>query len=233
MSETGDAGRGRLLYVEDDASIAAMTVEVLSETYDVDHASTGEEALRHALNGRFDVMVVDRRLPGMDGVEFIRAIRTARITTPILMLTAKTGTQDEAEALDTGADDFLAKPFSYVVLLARLRALLRRGSAERPAVLTAGDLSLDPAAHQVLRGPEPVDLTPRQFALLELLLRRKGQVLSKREILEHVWDFSFEGDPNIVEVYVGQLRRRIDQPFGRSALQTVRGAGYRLDPDGG
>jgi two-component system, OmpR family, response regulator len=149
------------------------------------------------------------------------------------MLTAKDGEQDEARALDTGADDFLAKPFSYVVLRARLRALLRRGGHERPSVLTAGDLVLDPAAHRVWRADTLVELTPRQFALLEFMMRRAGEVLSKTEILEHVWDFAFEGDPNIVEVYVRQLRQRIDLPFDRASLQTVRLVGYRLDPDGG
>jgi DNA-binding response OmpR family regulator len=149
------------------------------------------------------------------------------------MLTARDGEQEEARALDTGADDFLAKPFSYVVLVARLRALLRRGTTERPAVLRAGDLSLDPATHQVRRGDQLVELTRRQFSLLELFLRRPGEVLSKTEVLAHVWDFAYDGDPNIVEVYVGQLRRRVDEPFGRAALQTVRGAGYRLDPAGG
>ena len=149
------------------------------------------------------------------------------------MLTARSGESDEAQALDSGADDFLSKPFSYVVLLARLRALLRRGGAQRPAVLVAGDLTLDPATHRVARGDVEVPLSPRQFSLLEYFLRHAGEVLPKSRLLEHVWDFSFEGDPNIVEVYVHQLRLRVDEPFGRSALQTVRGAGYRLDPDGG
>jgi two-component system OmpR family response regulator len=149
------------------------------------------------------------------------------------MLTARSGPAEEARALDAGADDFLAKPFSFVVLMARIRALLRRGGADRPPVLSAGDLGLDPAEHRVWRGDQPIDLTPRQFSLLEFLMRRAGEVLPKATILEHVWDFSFDGDPNIVEVYVGQLRKRIDEPFGRSALQTVRLVGYRLDPEGG
>ena len=163
----------------------------------------------------------------------ITTLRDEGNWTPILMLTAKTGEYDEAEALDTGADDFLSKPFSFVVLVARLRALLRRGSAERPATLAAGDLRLDPSAHRVTRGDSEVELTPRQFSLLEFFLRRPGEVHSKQVILEHVWDFAYDGDPNIVEVYVGQLRRRIDAPFGRAGLQTVRGVGYRLDPGGG
>jgi two-component system, OmpR family, response regulator len=160
-------------------------------------------------------------------------LRQAGDWTPILMLTAKNGELDEAEALDTGADDFLSKPFSYVVLLARLRALLRRGRGERPAVLTAGDLKLDPAAHRVWRGDVQIALSPRQFSLLEFLLRRAGDVVSKLEILDHVWDFAFDGDPNIVEVYIGQLRRKIDVPFGRAAIETLRLVGYRLDADGG
>ncbi len=149
------------------------------------------------------------------------------------MLTARAGAEQEARALDAGADDFLAKPFSFVVLLARLRALLRRGRHERPTLLQAGDLGLDPATHRVWRGDTAIELTPRQFSLLEFLLRRAGEVVSKTTIIEHVWDFAYEGDPNIVEVYVGQLRQRIDRPFGRTSLQTVRLVGYRLDPDGG
>lgn len=172
-------------------------------------------------------------LPGKNGFQVCAELREAGNWTPILMLTAKDGELDEAEALDTGADDYLSKPFSYVVLVARIRALLRRGSRERPATLSVGDLRLDPAAHRVWRGETEVSLTPRQFALLEFLMRRPGEVLSKGTILDHVWDFAFDGDPNIVEVYVRHLRRKIDEPFGRSAIQTVRLVGYRLDPDGG
>jgi DNA-binding response OmpR family regulator len=149
------------------------------------------------------------------------------------MLTAKDGEFDEAEALDTGADDYVTKPFSFVVLVARLRALIRRGAGERPAVLETGDLRFDPGARQVWRGDVQVDLTTREAALLEFLLRRKGVVVSKREILDHVWDYAFEGDPNIVEVYIGHLRNKLDRPFGRATLETVRGAGYRLAEDGG
>jgi two-component system OmpR family response regulator len=153
--------------------------------------------------------------------------------TPILMLSAKAGEFDEAEALDTGADDFLAKPFSYVVLVAHLRALLRRGARPRPSILTAGDLVLDPGAHACRRGDTDVSLSRREFALLEFLMRRAGQVVSKTEILDHVWDFDFDGDDNIIEVYVRYLRRKIDLPFGRRAVETIGGAGYRLAPDGG
>ena len=148
------------------------------------------------------------------------------------MLTARSGAGDEVHALDTGADDFLAKPFSFAVLSARLRALVRRGRPERPSVLRVGDLALDPALHTVHRGDTPIELTPRQFSLLEFLMHRAGEVVSKTEILEHVWDFAYEGSPNIVEVYISQLRRRIDDPFGRASLQTVRLVGYRLAADG-
>lgn len=172
-------------------------------------------------------------LPGLSGDLLCARLRAAGNWTPILMLTAKTAKNEEARALDTGADDFLSKPFSYVVLVARLRALMRRGGAERPAVLVAGDLRLDPTTHEVHRGDVRVNLTPRQFSLLEFLLRRAGEVVPKSVILEHVWDFAFEGDPNIVEVYVRQLRLRIDEPFGRNSIQTLRLVGYRLAADGG
>ena len=186
-----------------------------------------------ATENAYDAMVLDIMLPGTNGYDLCAELRRSGNWTPILMLTAKDGEHDEARALDTGADDFLAKPFSYVVLRARLRALLRRGGHERPSMLTTGDLVLDPATHRVWRADTVVELTPRQFALLEFLMRRAGEVLSKSEILEHVWDFAFQGDPNIVEVYVRQLRQRIDHPFGRASLQTVRLVGYRVDPDGG
>ncbi|HEX6953970.1 MAG TPA: response regulator transcription factor, partial [Agromyces sp.] len=153
--------------------------------------------------------------------------------TPVLMLTAKDGDWDQVEALDTGADDYLTKPFSFAVLVARVRALIRRGAAPRPAVLSAGDLELDPATRAVRRGDAAVDLTAREFAVLEFLMRRVGEVVSKREILEGVWDFDFDGDPNIVEVYVRHLRNKVDRPFGREGIQTLRGAGYRLAVDGG
>jgi DNA-binding response OmpR family regulator len=172
-------------------------------------------------------------LPGMNGFRVCSALREAGHWTPILMLTAKDGELDEAEALDTGADDFLTKPFSFVVLTARLRALLRRGAPARPAVLTAGDLRLDPASHLAWRSDDELNLTAREFALLEFLMRKVGQVTSKTEILEHVWDPAYDGDSNIVEVYVGYLRRKVDVPYGRRAIQTVRGVGYRLAPDGG
>jgi DNA-binding response OmpR family regulator len=196
-------------------------------------ASNGVDGLWLARERPPDAIVLDIMLPGLNGYVICRTLRAEQIWTPILMLTAKDGEWDQVEALDTGADDYLTKPFSHAVLVARLRALLRRGTAERPAILAAGDLSLDPAARRAWRGRTELDLTTRETALLEFLLRRRGEVLSKHEILTHVWDFDFDGDPNIVEVYIGHLRRKVDRPFGRTAIRTLRGAGYRLEADGG
>ncbi|MBA2767796.1 MAG: response regulator transcription factor [Sporichthyaceae bacterium] len=224
----------RVLVVDDDRGLVRAVKRGLeSEGFAVDVAFDGEEGLWHAREHAYDAVVLDVMLPGMSGLELCASLRESGNWAPILMLTARGGERDEAHALDTGADDFLSKPFSYVVLVARLRALLRRGRMERPATLLVGDLLLDPATHRVARGDTELKLTPRQFSLLEFFMRRPGEVLSKQVILEHVWDFAYEGDPNIVEVYVGQLRRRIDDPFGRASLQTVRLVGYRLDPDGG
>ena len=222
----------RILVVEDDANIAAAIERgLVAEGFDVDIASDGTDGLARAANNSYDVCILDIMLPGIDGNELCARMREEGNWTPVLMLTAKDGAVDEAHALDTGADDFLSKPFSFVVLLARLRALLRRGGNERPGVVHAGELRLDPTSHQVWRAGTLIPLTPRQFSLLAFLMRRSGEALSKPEILEHVWDSSFEGDPNIVEVYVRQLRQRIDEPFGRKSLQTVRGVGYRLAGD--
>ncbi|MEP6667011.1 MAG: response regulator transcription factor [Nocardioidaceae bacterium] len=224
----------RILVVEDDEHVARAVKRGLeAEGFAVDVAFDGTDGRWLATENAYDAMVLDIMLPGTNGYDLCAELRRSGNWTPILMLTAKDGEHDEARALDTGADDFLAKPFSYVVLRARLRALLRRGGHERPSMLTTGDLVLDPATHRVWRADTVVELTPRQFALLEFLMRRAGEVLSKSEILEHVWDFAFQGDPNIVEVYVRQLRQRIDHPFGRASLQTVRLVGYRVDPDGG
>ena len=224
----------RILVVEDDLHVAGAVKRGLEgEGYAVDVALDGTDGLWLATENPYDALVLDRMLPGLSGDELCTTLRDRGDWTPILMLTARSGADEEARALDAGADDFLSKPFSYVVLVARLRALLRRGRPERPALLSAGDLQLDPSRHQVWRGDVPIELTPRQFSLLEFLMSRKGDVVSKAVILEHVWDFAFEGDPNIVEVYVGQLRRRIDEPFGRSSLKTIRLVGYRLDVDGG
>jgi len=224
----------RILIVEDDEGIREMLRYTLAGAgYAVQEARDGATGLRMAQNGRPDLVLLDLMLPGLSGLEVCRALRRTAVRTPIIMLTAKDGELDEAEALDTGADDFLSKPFSYIVLVARIRALLRRGGRERPAVLEVGDLRLDPAAHRTWRGADEVVLTPRQFSLLEYLMRKAGEVVSKAEILEHVWDYTFEGDPNIVEVYIRHLRKRIDEPFDRNAIQTVRLVGYRLADDGG
>ncbi len=221
----------RILVVEDDALVArALKRGLAAEGYAVDVAPDGLEGQWLAQENGYDAVVLDIMLPGLAGDELCVKLREAGNWVPILMLTARSGPEEEARALDAGADDFLAKPFSYVVLVARLRALLRRGRQERPSVLVVGDLRLDPASHEVWRGEVEVRLTPRQFSLLEFLMRRQGEVVSKAVILEHVWDFAYEGDPNIVEVYIRQLRQRLDEPFGRHSLQTVRLVGYRLDP---
>ncbi|MFI7029912.1 response regulator transcription factor [Microbispora rosea] len=223
----------RVLVVEDERRMAAALRRGLqAEGFAVDLAHDGNEGLHLARVGDYDVVVLDIMLPGLSGYNVCKQLRAEENWVPILMLSAKDGEYDMADGLDLGADDYLTKPFSYVVLVARLRALLRRGGGRRPSVLRAGDLSLDPAARAVARGEAPVELTPREFALLEYLMRRPGEVVSKPEILEHVWD-TYDTDPNVVEVYVGYLRRKIDTPFGRAALQTVRGAGYRLASDGG
>ncbi len=224
----------RVLVVEDEKRLAAGLRKGLeAEGFAVDVALDGTDGLWMATEHPYDVIVLDIMLPGMSGYKVCAALRDADNWTPILMLTAKDGELDEAEALDTGADDFLTKPFSYVVLVARLRALLRRGGRERPAILEAGDLRLDPAARKVWRAELEIDLTSRELSLMEFFLRRRGEVVSKREILDHVWDYDFEGDPNIVEVYVRHLRNKLDRPFDRESIQTIRGAGYRLAADGG
>jgi two-component system, OmpR family, response regulator len=220
----------RILVVEDDLHGARAVKRGLeAEGFAVDVALNGEDGRWLATENPYDAMVLDLMVPGINGDVLCAELRAAGNWTPILMLTAHDSIDNEARALDNGADDFLAKPFSYVVLVARLRALLRRGRQKRPTVLEVGDLKLDPATHRVWRADQEVSLTGRQFSLLEFMMRRAGDVLSKAEILEHVWDFNFEGDPNIVEVYVRQLRKRIDEPFGVQSLQTVRLAGYRLD----
>ena len=224
----------RILVVEDEQRMAAgLRAGLEAEGFAVDVASNGVDGLWLARERPPDAIVLDIMLPGLNGYVICRTLRAEQVWTPILMLTAKDGEWDQVEALDTGADDYLTKPFSHAVLVARLRALLRRGTAERPAILAAGDLSLDPAARRAWRGRTELDLTTREMALLEFLLRRRGEVLSKHEILTHVWDFDFDGDPNIVEVYIGHLRRKVDRPFGRTAIRTLRGAGYRLEADGG
>jgi DNA-binding response OmpR family regulator len=224
----------RLLIVEDEVRLAsALQRGLTAEGFTVDVAHTGPDGLHAASETSYDAVLLDIMLPGLSGYRIIEQLRAAENWVPILMLTAKDGEYDEADALDLGADDYLTKPFSFVVLLARLRALLRRGVTPRPASLSAGDLVLDPSAHTVTRDGRPIDLTPREFSLLEFLLRRKGEAVSKADILHHVWDAHYDGDANVVEVYAGYLRRKIDSPFGRHSVQTVRGAGYRLAADGG
>ncbi|MFD0576037.1 response regulator transcription factor [Dactylosporangium darangshiense] len=224
----------RVLLVEDEEVLAKTIRQALhADGFAVDLAFCGTEGLWAARQTRYDVVVLDIMLPGLNGYEVCRQLRASGVWTPVLMLTAKDGEFDEADAFDLGADDYLTKPFSFVVLVARLRALIRRGAPERPAVLTAGDLSLDPARQAVARGGEPIPLTPREFSVLHFLIRHRGDVVSRTQILEGVWDAFYDGDSNVVEVYIGYLRRKIDQPFGRKAITTVRGAGYRLAADGG
>jgi two-component system, OmpR family, response regulator len=219
----------KLLLVEDDAKIAAALRRGLTaEGFTVEVAPDGIEGLWRAREGSYDVIVLDVMLPGRNGYRVCADLRRAGDTTPVLMLTAKDGDLDEAEGLDTGADDYLRKPFSFPVLVARLHALLRRAAFGHPPPLTVGDLALDLRARRVHRGSEEVPLTAREFDLLAYLVRRADTVVSKQRILAGVWDDEFEGDPNVVEVYVARLRRKLDEPFGRSTIETVRGAGYRV-----
>ena len=234
----GNAGRRghtdgvRVLVVEDEAALAeAIGRGLRAEGFEVELTHDGPDGLWRARERPYAAIVLDILLPGMNGFAVCRTLRSEGVWTPILVLTAKDGEWDEAEALDTGADDFLSKPFSFVVLVARLRALVRRGGAPRPALLSAGDLVLDPATHTCSRGGAPVDLTPRELALLAELLGRPGEVVPKAELLRRVWGDDFAGDANVVEVYVGYLRRKLDTPFGRRSLQTVRGVGYRVVAD--
>ncbi|WP_248959908.1 response regulator transcription factor [Sphaerisporangium perillae] len=220
----------RVLLVEDERRLATLVKSGLSgEGFAVDLAHDGTEGLWMATENAYDAIVLDVMLPRLNGYAVCRRLRDAGNWTPIMMLTAKDGEYDEAEALDTGADDFLSKPFSYVVLLARLRALVRRGGRERPVALTVGDLVIDPAGMRCSRAGVDIALTPKEFAVLHSLARRPGEVVSKAELLRQAWDFAYDGDPSIVEVYISALRRKVDAPFGRSSLVTVRGAGYRLD----
>jgi two-component system, OmpR family, response regulator len=199
-----------------------------AEGFVVVAVDTGVEGLQQAIENSFDVVVLDIMLPGYSGYEVLRRMRAQNVWTPVLMLTAKDGEYDETDAFDLGADDYLTKPFSFRVLLARLRSLVRRGAPERPVVLTAGSLSLDPARHTVQRGSTAIALTPREYGVLEFLMRNKDTVVTKAEILRNVWDAHHEGPDNVVEVYVGYLRRKIDVPFGTNTIETVRGVGYRL-----
>jgi len=224
----------RVLLVEDEPHLAEMVrVGLVSEGFVVEVSADGAEGLWRGTAGEFDVIVLDIMLPKLNGYDVLRTLRKRDVWTPVLMLTAKDGEYDQADAFDLGADDYLTKPFSFIVLVARLRALQRRGAPERPTVLTAGDLSLDPARRRAARGDTVLTLTPREYGVLEFLLRNKGTVVSKAQILAAVWDAHYDGDDNIVEVYIGYLRRKIDTPFGRQGIDTVRGMGYRLLADGG
>jgi DNA-binding response OmpR family regulator len=223
-----DPGTVRLLVVEDERRLAAALKWGLeSHGFTVDVVHSGPEALWAAEENAYAAIILDVMLPGLNGYRVCESLRRGGDATPIMMLTAKDGEYDQAEGLDTGADDYLTKPFSYVVLVARLRALLRRSGAVR-VELEVGDLVIDPAARTCRRGERAIDLTAREFAILECLARRRDVVVTKREILEQVWDAHYDGDVNVVEVHVSALRRKIDQPFGRNTLQTVRGMGYRL-----
>jgi DNA-binding response OmpR family regulator len=221
------------LVIEDEEAIArALQRGLRAEGFAVDIAKDGNEGLWMARERHYDAIVLDILLPGMNGFRICKTLREESIWTPILMLTAKEGELDEAEALDTGADDYLTKPFSFVVLVAHLRALIRRGARVRPRVLRAGDLALDPASHRFWKRDTEISLTPREFSIMELLISRAGEAIGKREIMDHVWEDDFEGDSNIVEVYIGYLRRKIDVPFGDRSIETVRGVGYRLRAQG-
>jgi len=223
----------RVLVVDDEPRLAEGLKRGLeAEGFAVDVAHTGTDGLWLAREQQYAAILLDIMLPGMNGYVVCRTLRDEQNWTPVLMLTAKDGEWDQVEGLDTGADDYLTKPFSFAVLLARVRALIRRGAEARPATLAVGELTLDPASREVKRGDAAIEVTMREFAVLEFLMRRAGQVVSKSEILDGVWDFAFEGDPNIVEVYIGHLRSKIDRPFGRDSIRTIRGAGYRIGVDG-
>ena len=224
----------RVLVVDDEERLARSVARGLrAEGFSVDLATDGISGRDAAVSGSYDVIVLDIMLPGLQGYRVLSELREARVSTPVLMLTAKDGEYDQADAFELGADDYLTKPFSFVVLIARLRALARRAGAARPAVLHAGDLALDPSRQHVTRGAVDVPLTQREFALLEYLMRNADVVLGKSTILRAVWDEAFDGDVNNVETYISYLRRKIDVPFGRASIRTVRGAGYLLAADGG
>jgi two-component system, OmpR family, response regulator len=219
----------RILVVEDELKMAGLLRRGLAEEgHAVDVARVGDDALWMARAIEYEAIVLDLMLPGLDGIEVCRRLRESGVWAPVLMLTARDGVDDRVAGLDAGADDYLPKPFSFAELLARLRALVRRGAAERPAVLEVDDLRLDPATRQAWRGEDEVQLSPKEFALLEAFMRRPGQVLSRYQLLEHAWDYGYENRSNVVDVYVRYLRDKIDRPFGRESLETVRGAGYRL-----
>ncbi|HEX6586190.1 MAG TPA: response regulator transcription factor [Solirubrobacterales bacterium] len=224
----------RVLIVEDEVKMAGLIRKGLRrEGIAADLAAKGEDALWMAGSTEYDAIVLDLMLPGIDGFEVCRRLRDDRIWSPILMLTARDGVPDRVAGLDAGADDYLVKPFSYAELLARLRALARRGGAERPTELRVGDLTLDPAKRRVRRGDREIALSAKEFAVLEVFMRRPGEVLSRFQLLEHAWDYEYENRSNIVDSYIRLLRRKVDAPFGVRSIETVRGAGYRLREDAG
>ena len=224
----------RVLLVEDKAKLAALLSRGMRKAgLSADVAASGEEAMWMAASTPYDAVVLDVMLPGIDGYETCRRLRSADVWAPVLMLTARDSVDDRVAGLDSGADDYLTKPFSFRELLARLRALVRRGTRERPAVLHAANLCLDPAARRVWRGEEEINLTHKEFALLEALMRHRGEVLSRLELLEAAWDSAYENRSNIVDAYIRRLREKVDRPFGVQTLETVRGAGYRLEADAG
>jgi len=219
----------RVLLVEDEVKMArAIRRGLEQETYSVDVCADGDDALRRSLDNEYDAIVLDVMLPGRDGFSVCREMRTHGRWAPILMLTARDAVEDRIRGLDAGADDYLVKPFAFGELLARLRAMVRRGTPERPATLEADDVVLDPATHKVRRAGEPIDLTPKEFALLEFLMRHPDEVLSRTRILEHVWDMNYDGFSNVVDVYVGYLRRKLEVPFDRPFIRTIRGVGYQV-----
>ncbi|AXT84650.1 DNA-binding response regulator [Aeromicrobium sp. A1-2] len=224
----------RVLLVEDEVRLAdTIKRGLVDHGFVVDVAHDGNEGLWLATEKTFDAIILDIMLPGMNGYDVLKGIRQHRVWAPVLMLTAKDGEFDQVDAFDLGADDYLTKPFSFIVLLARVRALIRRGAPERPMIMQAGDLSLDPTTHRVTRAGADVTLTPKEFALLQFFMQHPGEAMTKSHILDNVWDAAYDGDLNVVEVYVRYLRLKLDVPFGRHALETIRGVGYRLDPAGG
>jgi len=227
--DAGDNWIVRVLVVEDEPKMARLLKRGLDEEgHPADVARTGEEALWMARSAAYDAIVLDVMLPGLDGFATCRELRAREVWTPVILLTARDAIEDRVAGLDTGADDYLVKPFSFAELLARLRALLRRAPGERPSLLEVDDLRLDPAAHRAWRGESELELSAKEFALLELFMRRAGQVLSRMQLLDGAWDMGFESRSNVVDVYVRYLREKIDRPFGRHSLETVRGVGYRL-----
>ncbi|HEU0246597.1 MAG TPA: response regulator transcription factor [Gaiellaceae bacterium] len=224
----------RVLIVEDELRMASLIRRGLAqEGLSVDVAMSGEEALWMAPATEYDAIVLDVMLPGISGFETCRRLRTSGVWAPVLMLTARDSVEDRVAGLDMGADDYVVKPFAFAELLARLRALVRRGDPERPSVLEAGELRLDPATRRVWRGDTEIKLSSKEFAVLETFMRRPDEVLSRLHLLEHAWDFAYDNKSNIVDVYIRHLRHKIDRPFGRASLETVRGAGYRLRTDNG